>query len=119
MPPETLKHVFDIHEAALLIAQFTQGKLLGDYLSDTLLRSAVERQFTILGEALSQALKADPSLANRISNARRICNFRNVLVHGYAVIKHDAVWGVIETDVPVLLNETRWILTDATSDGQT
>lgn len=91
MPPEILKYVYDIHEAASLIAQFTLGKTLDDYLGDALLRSAVERQLTILGEALSQALKSDPSLANSISNARQICNFRNVLVHGYAVIKHDVV----------------------------
>ena len=110
MPPETLKFVFDIREAAVLIEQFTKGKSVADYVSDVLLRSAVERQFTVLGEALAQALKVDPSLGERISNARQICNFRNVLIHGYAVVRHDTVWGVIESHLPILLNETRQIL---------
>jgi uncharacterized protein with HEPN domain len=113
MPPETLKFVYDIREAALLIEQFTKDKSVEDYLTDVMLRSAVERQFTVLGEALSQALKADSALADHISNARAICNFRNVLIHGYAVVKNETVWGVIEAHLPKLLSETEQILNAA------
>ncbi len=67
-----------------------------------MLRSAVERQFEILGEALGKLAKLDPTLAARISDHRRIISFRNVLIHGYDTILDEVVWGVIETQLPPL-----------------
>ena len=51
---EAQKYLFDIQQAANRIARFCEGKKFEDYRSDELLRSAVERQFEIMGEALSQ-----------------------------------------------------------------
>ena len=58
-------------------------ELSRDYLDNRMLRSAVERQFEIIGEALSQLAKIDPAVAARIPDLRRIVGFRNVLIHGY------------------------------------
>lgn len=33
---------------------------------------------------------------------RQIVGFRNQLVHGYHLIEHDVVWGIIEADLPLL-----------------
>jgi len=71
-PPEIRKYLFDMSQACELLAQFSCGKTLNDYSSDALLRSAIERQFEIVGEALSQAIKLDPDLAQRISDSGRI-----------------------------------------------
>ncbi|MCK9580897.1 MAG: DUF86 domain-containing protein [Methanoregula sp.] len=60
LPHETKKYFFDIAESSDLIAQFTAGKTLADYQNDPLLRSGVERQFEIIGEALNQAIQHDP-----------------------------------------------------------
>ena len=75
-----------------------------------MLRSAVERQLIIMGEALYQANKRDESLSASISDVRRIINFRHVIVHGYASLEHDTAWGIIERDVPRLAHEVEKML---------
>ncbi|MEN6442898.1 MAG: HepT-like ribonuclease domain-containing protein [Methanoregula sp.] len=109
-PHEIKKYFFDIAEACDLIAQFTSGKTLADYQNDPLLRSGVERQFEIMGEALNQAIQYDPSVAELISNSSRISSFRNRLIHGYATISDSVVWGVLETNLPVLSREVKELL---------
>jgi uncharacterized protein with HEPN domain len=94
--------LYDIREACKKLTTFTKGSTLDDYLSDDLLRSAVERQFEIIGEALSRLHRIDPGLATRIHEYRRIVAFRNILIHGYAIIQHDTVWGVVQSDLPKL-----------------
>lgn len=66
------------------------------------MRSAVERQFEIVGEALAQLARVDAAMADRIPNLREIIAFRNILIHGYAVIDRARVWRVIEEDLPRL-----------------
>ena len=78
--------------------------------NDPLLRSAVERQFEIVGEALCQAIRHDSSVAEQISNSSRIISFRNRLIHGYATISDKVVWGVIETNLPLLTREVNELL---------
>ena len=85
--------------------EFIGGKSLGDYENDVMLQSAVERQFMIIGEALSQLLSKWPDLEKSISNARGIISFCNVIIHGYSTVENETVWGVICGDLPVLTNE--------------
>ena len=99
------KYIFDINEACELLLQFTAGKNFSDYSTDPMLRSAVERQFEIIGEALVQALRLDPSLSSRISNAGRIIAFRNRLIHGYSSIADEIVWGILQANLPTLKKE--------------
>ena len=108
--PETLKYLYDIAEACRLLDQFTSGKTIAEYASDALLRSAVERQFEIIGEALRLAIREEPELAGLISDSSRIIAFRNRLIHGYAAILNDVVWGVLETNLPTLQREVEALL---------
>jgi uncharacterized protein with HEPN domain len=62
---------------------------------------------------LQQAIRLMPSVATAISEHRRIINFRNVMVRGYAQIVTDTVWGVVEKDLPALDGEIRRLLAAA------
>jgi uncharacterized protein with HEPN domain len=46
--------------------------------------------------------KAAPDLARRIPDIRNIIAFRNILIHGYAVIDHARVWRIAATSLPGL-----------------
>ena len=67
--------------------------------------AAVERQFEIIGEALRLAIREEPDLAGLITNSSRIIAFRNRLIHGYAGVPSDVVWGILETNLPTLRTE--------------
>lgn len=94
--------LWDAQEAADAIAAMTAGKDFAAFDGDIVLRSAVERQFEIIGEALSQLARLDAALAARIPALREIVAFRNILIHGYAVIDRARVWRSTQEDLPGL-----------------
>jgi uncharacterized protein with HEPN domain len=112
MPLETKKYLYDLRQAADLIAQFTAGRSFEDYTDDAMLRAAVEREFEIVGEALGRLARIDATLAARISEHRRIIAFRNILIHGYAIVDDRLVWDIVETKLPVLRREIEALLNE-------
>jgi uncharacterized protein with HEPN domain len=92
MQPDTLKLLWDMQRSVERIIRFTVGKTVEDYLADNFLRSAVERQFEIIGEALTRIRKADPTTYSSITGHSKIVGFRNQLIHGYDVIDHETTW---------------------------
>jgi uncharacterized protein with HEPN domain len=113
MQLEARKYLYDIQQAAELVAQFTAGKAFADYQREPMIRLAVERGFEIIGEALSQLAKRDAALAVRISEYRRIIAFRNILIHGYAEVDDRLVWDVVETKLPVLRQQAAELLRES------
>ena len=69
---EAKKYLYDMQQAAALLSEFTAGKDFAAYVSDAMLRAAVEREFEIIGEALGQLAKLDEELAAGISERRAI-----------------------------------------------
>ncbi len=112
MELEVKKLIYDLDRAIDLIINFTDGKRLVDYQADVLLRSAVERQFEIIGEAFNRLKKVDPGILARISDYRRIIGFRNMLAHGYDIISDEIVWDIVETKLPGLRQEINDIKRD-------
>ena len=110
MQPEIRKYLYDICQASETLLDFIRGKSLQDYDADLLLRSGVERQLMIIGEALNQAYQLDPALSEFVSNIREIINLRNVIVHGYAIVENETIWGIIEDDLPQLYKEVQLLL---------
>ena len=77
-----------------------------------MLRSAVERQLTIAGEALTQLARTDFATASRFTDYKRIIAFRNVLVHSYAEIDDSIVWDVLQLRLGVFRDEADTLLAE-------
>lgn len=60
--------LWDARASGNAIERFLSGKVFDDYLADEMLRSAVERQFEILGEAISLKRRPTPSF-NKCASA--------------------------------------------------
>jgi uncharacterized protein with HEPN domain len=107
---ESKKLLQDINQASEFILVFSLNKTRQDFENDNLLRSGVERQFEIIGEALSRLYKLDQATLSEISGYRKIIDFRNVLIHGYDVIDDLLVWDAVKTKLPTLLREVKTLL---------
>ena len=110
MKLEAKKLLFDVITACRDIEQFTAGKTLGDYLDSELLRSAVERKFGIIGEALVRLRAKDRDTFDRIKVSEDAIAFRNRLVHGYDAVDHQTVWETVKNDLPDLKIEAEQLL---------
>jgi uncharacterized protein with HEPN domain len=110
MRPESRKYLWDASQAVDRITRFVAGKTFQDYQADDLIRSAVERQFEIIGESLAQMRTADAETASGVPELARIVAFRNLLIHGYATVDDNIVWGVVEGSLPQLGDALRRLL---------
>jgi uncharacterized protein with HEPN domain len=97
----------DVAEALARIRRFTRGRSFADYSADEMLRSAVERQLAIVGEALWRLRSIDAALVAEIREGDRIVAFRHVLVHGYAAVDDKLVWGIIESRLDAVEADAR------------
>ena len=82
MKEEVRAHLHDVVQAARAVKQFTATHTFDQYAADPLLRSAVERQFQIMGDALNRIKRDEAPILLRIRDHRDIISFRNILVHG-------------------------------------
>jgi uncharacterized protein with HEPN domain len=88
-----------------LLRTVTTNRNFEDYAGNELLRSAVERKFEVMGEALTRIRRDEPSVLSQIHDHRDIISFRNILIHGYDSIDYRIVWGVIQDDLDRLLDD--------------
>jgi len=66
-------------------------------------RKAVERNLEIIGEALNRVLRINPDI--NITNARRIVNTRNRIIHSYDTVSEDIIWAIVIKELPKLEEE--------------
>lgn len=109
---ESAALLWDAHAAAGRAKNFVADLDEGGYRADELRKSAVERQFEILGEALSTLRRSDPDTAERIPDVHRIIGLRNILAHGYAVVDDAIVWDAAVNRVPGLLVAVAQLLSE-------
>lgn len=95
-------YLFDIVQNADKILDFVEGIDLTTYRANDLVKSAVERRFINVGEALTRLRLLDIAAFGSIPDSIRIVAFRNVLVHGYESISDELVWEIIHGHLQLL-----------------
>jgi uncharacterized protein with HEPN domain len=109
MVDEIKKYLFDINEAILSIENYLGEKRdFNVYLQNKMLRRAIEREFEIIGEAMSKLDDINPDL--HISSKKLIIGMRNRVIHGYDKIDDGIVWGTIVRHLPILKQEINALL---------
>lgn len=98
------KFLLDISESIDSIENYLGDKRdFNIYISNKMLRRAIEREFEIIGEAMNRIDNLDPTL--EISSKKLIISMRNRVIHGYDKIDDEIVWGTIVRHLPILKKE--------------
>ena len=71
------------------------------FFADKKTQAAVIRQIEIMGEAVKR-LSPELTAAEPIIPWRQIAGARDRLIHGYFNVDLDAVWAMVEQDIPML-----------------
>jgi len=109
MSDELRKYLTDILFAVSEIESFIgEKKNFNRFRKSALIRAAVERKLEIIGEAMNNALQLDDNLP--ISNARRIVNTRNKIIHGYDEVDEVMLWEIVIKHLPILQKEVQFLL---------
>ena len=103
-------YLADILESCEAIDAAIAGMSLEDHLLNRLVRSSVEREFTIIGEAVLALSHKSPATFDSITGARRIVDFRNRLTHEYPMVDDELVWALARQDMRVLHHECAGLL---------
>jgi len=120
MAREITVYLCDIIDACDSIASILSGISTEAYVELREKRSAVEREFIIIGEATSMLAKFSPEKFNQLSDGRKAIGLRNILTHNYASVDHETIYESALQDVPKLRKECIEILReleDLVKDG--
>jgi uncharacterized protein with HEPN domain len=94
------------------------GKTYLGYANDKRLKLATERCLGVVGEALSQAVKIDPTLTLAIPDAVRMIGLRHRLVHAYYGTYDSIVWSVVHDHLPGLMQEVASLSSETMPPGE-
>ena len=110
MDNEIKAWLYDILNAIMEIDSFFIDipKEFSTYKDDLRTRRAIERNIEIIGEALSRIITKDEAI--NISNARKIVDTRNRIIHGYDSVSDEIIWGIVINHMPILQTEVKGLL---------
>jgi uncharacterized protein with HEPN domain len=102
-------YLWDMLTAARAVETFVRDRTVADYLNELMLRSAVERQIEIIGEAARHVSAAFQAAHTEIP-WRPIQAQRHVLAHDYGEIRDERIWRVATAHIPDLIRQLEPLL---------
>jgi uncharacterized protein with HEPN domain len=102
-------YLYDILQSINAIESFLgERRNFFDYVNSRMLRSAIEREMEIIGEATKLALRLQPDLP--ITDAHKIISTRNNIAHNYKKVENTIIWAIIVNNLPTLKTEVEQLL---------
>ncbi|MGY3212934.1 HepT-like ribonuclease domain-containing protein [Mucilaginibacter sp. HD30] len=109
MQRELKKYLFDILTCIENIEQFVgEHNDFESFDKNLMLQHAVERNLEIIGEAVNNLLKLYPDI--QITDARRIVDTRNKIIHSYDNVHPEQIWNIIINHLSTLKQDTKTLL---------
>ena len=99
--PRDIERLQHILTAINDILEFVDNNTFEDFQKNKMLKHAIYRNFTIIGEA-ANLLTKEYRVAHPAIEWVKIINMRHVLVHGYYEADDRIVWQTIIADLPLL-----------------
>ena len=78
------------------------------YQGDIRTKRAIERNIEIIGEAMNRILSKEMTI--EFSNARKIVDTRNRIIHGYDTVSDEVIWSIVIKHLPILKSEIQVLL---------
>ena len=99
------KWLYDIRFVIEEIEGFFENieKNFDDFQQNLMLKRAIERNLEIIGEATNRILARNPEI--EITNARKIVQLRNFIIHSYDSISDENIWAIVIHNLPELKKE--------------
>jgi uncharacterized protein with HEPN domain len=101
----------DIKQAITEINSFLPDKKdFYQFQKDLKTKRAIERNIEIIGEAFYRILKLKHDIS--VTNARKIVDTRNRIIHGYDSVSDDILWAIVIRELPLLEQEVDKLLSE-------
>jgi uncharacterized protein with HEPN domain len=88
------------------VLAFTRGLQQAQFVLDAMCFDATVRNLELIGEAATH-IPQDVRDSNPTVSWRMLIATRNQLIHGYLGLDNDILWSIVQTDVPVLLQQLK------------
>lgn len=99
----------DIKQAIAEINLFLPDKTnFYAFRQDLKTKRAIERNIEIIGEAVNRIFKVNPKFP--LSNARKIIDTRNRIIHGYDSVSVEIIWTIVVEELDKLELEVDQLL---------
>lgn len=110
-------YLLDMLQAAEKVIRFVKGMQFEQFVSNEVLRDAVERNAEIIGEAARKVSEAFKSRHPEIPWRKMVAQ-RNVLVHEYDKVSVDEMWAVATFHIPQLIGALSKLIPPAPSETE-
>lgn len=109
MPRSHDQYLEDIVEAIRRIQEYVADHDWTDFMGDTMLRDAIERNLIVVGEAAAKLpedlLRLEPAIDWSL-----VVGMRNIVVHEYFGIDYRIVWDVVSNELVPVVEAARRLL---------